>query len=101
MSVVKSLRPILLAVPVLLLAACGGSEKDKDERTASGQVLQGSISDSMLPLDTVTSKAPLIKEGPASGPADAASDAEGEDAAALDGQQPEVPAAAASEPAAE
>ncbi len=101
MSVVKFLRPILLAVPVLLLAACGGSEKekDKDERTASGQVLQGSISDSMLPLDTVTSKAPLIKEGPASGRADAASDAEGEDAAALDGQQPEVPAA--SEPAAE
>ncbi|HTN14769.1 MAG TPA: hypothetical protein VL094_08180 [Sphingomonadaceae bacterium] len=101
MNAVKSLRPILLAAPALLLVSCGGpgKDKDKDERTASGQVLQGSISDAMLPLETVTSEPPLIKEGPKAGPSDAASDAEGEDAAVLDGEQPAV--SAASEAAAE
>ncbi|OJW67805.1 MAG: hypothetical protein BGO57_01560 [Sphingomonadales bacterium 63-6] len=92
------LAPAVLAAPALLLAGCG-SEKNKDDRTASGQVLQGSISDEMLPLDTVTSKPPLIKESSGSGPA-AASDAAGEDAEGLDAQQPVVPATP-SEPAAE
>lgn len=93
------LTPAVLAVPALLLAACG-SEKNKDDRTASGQVLQGSISDEMLPLDTVTSKPPLIKESSGSGARAASSDAAGEDAEGLDAQQPVVPTAP-SEPAAE
>ncbi|KPL69541.1 hypothetical protein SZ64_16440 [Erythrobacter sp. SG61-1L] len=94
MSAVKPVRLILLAMPTLLLAACNGDKKQDDERTASGQVLQGTISDEMLPLDKVTSEPPLMKEGPrAAGPSDAASDASAEDAAALDAQQPAVPAA--------
>ncbi|MCB5426130.1 hypothetical protein H0274_12745 [Altererythrobacter sp. CC-YST694] len=97
MSAANVLRPIwlapaLLAAPALLLAACG-SEKNKDDRTASGQVLQGSISDEMLPLETVTSKPPLIRESSGGGPGAAASEEAGEDAEALDAQQPVVPAA--------
>jgi hypothetical protein len=59
-----TLRPaaamgLILALP-LVLTACGGSEKKaKDQRTAAGEILPGSISDSMLPYDTVHSQPPL------------------------------------------
>ena len=51
------------AVPAacILLAACGGGDAENDQRTASGQVLEGSISDSMVPLETVRSQPPLAK----------------------------------------
>jgi len=51
------------AVPAacILLAACGGGDNDNDQRTAAGQVLEGSISDSMVPLETVRSQPPLAK----------------------------------------
>jgi len=50
-----------LALPIALLAACGddGATTD-DERSASGEVLEGTISDSMLPLATTTSEPPLL-----------------------------------------
>ena len=51
-------RLILALAPVALLAACGGDATD-DERAASGEVLEGSISDAMLPLDRVRSEPPL------------------------------------------
>lgn len=55
---------LLVAVSLaLLLAACGG-HKEKDQRTASGQVLQGTISDDMLPLATVTSQPPHMRAKP-------------------------------------
>ena len=41
---------------VLLLAAC---HKADEGRSATGQVLQGTISDNMIPLDKLTSEAPL------------------------------------------
>jgi hypothetical protein len=59
-----------LAVPAacILLAACGGGDAENDQRTASGQVLEGSISDSMLPLETVRSEPPLAKVTGTPGP---------------------------------
>lgn len=46
----------------LALASCGESaevvEEDNEDATARGEVLGGTISDDMLPLDTLTSQAP-------------------------------------------
>lgn len=50
--------PILLVL-ALSLAACGGAKKQQGAGTAEGEVLPGSASDAMLPLDTVTSQPPL------------------------------------------
>ena len=59
------LRLLAAILPALLLAGCGGSKKDKDDqRTASGEVLEGTISDAMLPLATVTSQPPRLRELP-------------------------------------
>lgn len=50
----------------LALNACGGEAEapapDQGERQAEGDVLGGTISDDMLPLDTVTSQSPPVKE---------------------------------------
>lgn len=65
-------RLLAAACTALLLAGCGGGKDKADQRTASGQVLQGTISDDMLPLATVTSQPPRMKPQPsASGSADA------------------------------
>ena len=50
----------LTILPCLLLAACGGGGDEPqdgggDGRTATGEVLEGSISDAMIPLDQVKS----------------------------------------------
>jgi len=46
-----------------LLAACGDKKDGGPERkTAAGEVLGGSISDAMLPLDTVQSQSPPLRE---------------------------------------
>ena len=49
---------LLLLAPLAVLAACKGQPKDSGG-TATGEVLQGSASDAMLPVDTVRSQAPL------------------------------------------
>jgi hypothetical protein len=79
-------RLFLVLAPLTLLAACGGDKAEKDERAASGEVLEGTISDSMLPLDSVRSQAPLAEpraatrtsagDTSAADPEDEASDAE-------------------------
>ena len=55
-------RFLLLASACLALAACNETTEtpaETDEsRDARGEVLGGSISDDMLPLDTVTSQSP-------------------------------------------
>ncbi len=58
---------IRIALPLAtlaLLAACGSEPapvtSDADAN-AEGDVLEGSISDAMLPLDTVTSKSPSAR----------------------------------------
>lgn len=43
----------------LALAACKGEEKKATGGSAQGEILPGSASDAMLPLDTVKSQAPL------------------------------------------
>jgi len=68
----------LTILPCLLLAACGGGGDEPqgdggDGRTATGEVLEGSISDAMIPLDQVKSQAPLAK--PEAKPTEAGADA--------------------------
>lgn len=53
----------LLSLPLIAaLASCGGQTSDAERKTSAGQVLGGSISDEMLPLDTVTSQSPPLRE---------------------------------------
>ncbi len=87
------LLPALLP-SLLLLSACGSSKQERDKRTASGEVLKGTISDAMIPLDTVTSQPPLVKVAPQASSSDAAPDEGDQDAATLDAAQPAVPPAA-------
>ena len=72
-------RPrLLLALSLAgltLLSACHRGGKSDDQRTAAGQVFSGSISDAMLPYDTLHSK-------PVLAPARAATDASSADSAA-------------------
>lgn len=51
----------------LLVAGCGGESAPADDNlAASGEVLEGTISDDMLPLDDLRSQPPLVE--PASTP---------------------------------
>ena len=65
-------RPLAFAVPVLAcalaLAACGGDSGGKGKgRDASAQVLEGTISDGMIPIDELRSESPLAPPEPAKG----------------------------------
>jgi hypothetical protein len=51
-------RLLALLAPLALLAACNDTPKD-DGRAASGEVLEGTVSDAMLPVDRVQSEPPL------------------------------------------
>ena len=85
---------LILAVGLLALAGCTGEpKKDAGAGTAQGEVLPGSASDAMLPLDTVKSQAPLApkSEGGEAG------DAKGAKA----GKGPAKPGAAAPDGAAD
>jgi hypothetical protein len=66
----------LTALP-LALAACGEKEPD-DKASAAGEILPGSIDDSMLPLDTVRSQPPLAPRTVAAKPGDATEDGDGD-----------------------
>jgi hypothetical protein len=71
----------LALLPLILLSACGGGENGDGDGRASGQVAEGTISDAMLPLDTVRSQAPLAApEAAASGAAGAKSTGAASDA---------------------
>jgi|JI61114DRNA_FD_contig_121_211391_length_873_multi_1_in_0_out_0_2 hypothetical protein len=93
------IAPMLLA---LLLTACGGDKAKKAEGagTAQGEVLPGSVSDAMIPLDSVKSQAPLAPKVEGEGkkdtksPAKAAADAVPEPAAEPESAQVEKAAAA-------
>jgi len=59
--VTSALPPLLLLLPLALLAACGDDATPTDAgRSATGEVLEGTISDDMLPLATVRSQPPLL-----------------------------------------
>lgn len=92
----------LLVVPLALLAGCHKTAKN-DARSASGEVLQGTISDAMLPLDKLKSQPPLLApsqdkttpegvDDETSGTADATS----ADSAVPEDQAPPTPVASAS-----
>lgn len=89
-------RTLAIAAPLLLaLSACGDDdavEVENDGREASGEVLDGTISDAMLPLDQARSQAPLAAPEQTAAPAPAAAPAQAPEAS---------PGPAAPEPAAE
>ena len=91
-------KRLLLALPALaLLAACGGSKtSENDGRAASGEVLEGTISDEMLPVDRVQSEPPL--EDPE---AFAKARGKADGAAATDGATDSAEGAEGAQPAAE
>jgi hypothetical protein len=95
-------RLLLALCPLALLAACNDEAGD-DSRAATGEVLEGTVSDAMLPVDRVRSEPPLedpeafeaaqeeaseAATGHAGGQAEG-QDSEGEPAA----ETPEAPAA--------
>jgi hypothetical protein len=101
------LRPVSVIVPLmaLTLAACGSDKAPEaaDGADAQGEILGGTISDDMLPLDELKSKSPPMKPAPgesgtpgAPPSSDAASDGEGEEA-----EPAEAPGEPAAEPAEE
>lgn len=49
---------------LLLVAACGDDPEvsDSDARSATGEVVEGTISDDMLHMDKVRSQSPLLQE---------------------------------------
>ncbi|MEP7221554.1 MAG: hypothetical protein ABI673_02675 [Novosphingobium sp.] len=52
------IRAVLIPIMVLGLTACK-KDAPSQSRQAAGEVLPGSVSDAMLPLDSVTSQPPL------------------------------------------
>lgn len=64
-----SARPLALLAPLVLIAGCSedAASPESDGREASGEVLEGSISDAMLPIDEVRSQAPLAASEPSEG----------------------------------
>lgn len=92
-------RLLLCFSPIALLAACGDSAVEDAE--ASGEVLEGTISDAMLPLDRVRSQAPLAAPTARStGSAEQAEQAGEPDAAEPETDDGAEPPADAEEPAA-
>ena len=77
----------LATIALLVLSACN-KQTDKQVQ-AGGEILPGSASDAMLPLDTVTSQPPLA---PKIDKAPSASKAKATDAAAPEGEAPAPPA---------
>lgn len=95
-----SLRTALFTTALAItLTACGSEKTDPNAKAAGGEILPGTISDSMINLDTSTAEPPLAptrskkseaaeKDEPTSGDASAAADNQAEPPAA------EKPAAA-------
>lgn len=92
----------LIALP-LALTACGEKEPET-KAVAAGEILEGSINDAMLPMDTVRSQPPLAPQTQAAAKAgkseDAAEAGAGDEAAtAADGGPAPVVALPAATPA--
>jgi hypothetical protein len=60
------LRLCLTLLTALALAACGGDAKKETGGKAGGEILPASVSDEMLPRDTVRSQAPLAPKAESS-----------------------------------
>ena len=93
-------RPILALLPLALLAACDEEPAD-DSRAASGEVLEGTVSDAMLPVDRVRSEPPLEDpEAFAQAQSEAAEQAGGAATGETEAEAPEAGTAETSETAA-
>lgn len=91
---------VSLACLALALSACKDEPKKATGGTAQGEILPGSTSDAMLPLDTVKSQAPLAPKSEGGDKADAKKADKKADAAAQEAAPAEEDApAAAEEPA--
>jgi hypothetical protein len=58
-----------LVVGALMVSACGGDAPPEEteaeaERNAKGEVVGGTISDAMIPLDQLRSQSPPMREAP-------------------------------------
>lgn len=71
----------LLCLATLALGACGENTQAERQDTAGGEILARSVSDEMLPYDTLRSQPPLAPKPKATGKSDETSteDASGED----------------------
>ena len=85
------------ALPLALALVSCGERAEKasadDKRGAEGDVLGGTISDAMLPLDTVTSQSPPLRESPtpgASGSPAASEDADASEETPEQAPEPET-----------
>lgn len=95
----KLIRLAALAVlATLALTACHKGAKNSDQRTASGEVLEGTISDAMIPYESLKSRPPLAPRtaSKGSGAAATTSDSAEPDAAAAEAPAEPAPAAAPS-----
>ena len=88
------LAPLAPLVAALLLAGCNGDQAPAEEGAASGEILPGSISDAMIPTDTVQSQPPLMAPEPAGAGATPEDGAEGEESASEDDAAPDAAAPA-------
>lgn len=52
------MRSLAICLVALTLAACGGDRREEGAGKAQGEILPASVSDTMLPVDTVRSQAP-------------------------------------------
>ena len=95
-----SKRLLIALPPLMVLAACGENAPADDSRSASGEVLEGTVSDAMLPLDTVKSEPPFEDPKAAREAQEAATaEAEGEtESTATEGEAPEGEATEAPAP---
>ena len=101
MTLFKSLAGV--AILAGFLGACQQAEKPAANASAAGEILPGSASDAMLPLDTVRSQSPLAPPPRASGEdgavaADESSAAASDAPAALAGDVPAPSASGAPAP---
>lgn len=86
------LRPGLALSAALCVLALGGcNNKPETQAQAGGEILEGSVSDAMLPLDTATSQPPLAPKAVTAGDKD--------DGAGDEEDKPEADKAAPAEPA--
>ena len=90
---------------LLALAACDSSDPEQASATgarAEGEVLGGTISDEMIPLDQLRSQSPPLRTaptGPATGATDASTSASEADETAEAPEAEEAPEPAEDEPA--
>lgn len=87
-------RTALALSAALFVSACGEDDvvvepETGDERLASGEVLDGTITDAMIPLDQLQSQAPPLRVAPNDNGANASDDSDGDEGA---GEAPSIEA---------